>query len=238
MNFRAARGIASVRAGASPRLSFPPLRIAPFAQVRLMPDNEYLRQSALAALGLAAKARQAPADEAGVVLRECSHRAQVCLRGGPGADFERRIEEVIGIRSLPESGSSAQHGDTTLLWLGPDEWLAVLPDNRRDGIVSALQDALAPLHAAVVDVSHARAVISLSGRYARSVLRKGCHLDLHPSRFSSGNVAPSRFARCHVLLHQTDDAPAYDLYVQRSFGRYLWSWLEDAAAEYGVAIEN
>ena len=45
-------------------------------------------------------------------------------------------------------------------------------------------------------------------------------------------MAQSRFARCHVLLHQTDDAPAYDLYVQRSFARYLWSWLEDAATEF------
>ena len=50
-------------------------------------------------------------------------------------------------------------------------------------------------------------------------------------------MAQSKFARCHVLLHQTDDAPAYDLYVQRSFARYLWSWLEDAAAEFGVSVE-
>ena len=113
----------------------------------------------------------------------------------------------------------------------------MFPHERRGEVLSALCDALAPLHAAVVDVSHARAIIALAGPHARSVLQKGCHLDLHPSRFGAGNVAQSRFARCHVLLHQTDDAPAYDLYVQRSFARYLWSWLEDAAGEYGVTIE-
>ena len=202
-----------------------------------MPANEYLRQSALAALGLAAKARKGSAGGPGVVLHERSHRAQLCLRGGSGADFEERVESVLGVRPPLESASSARSGDTSLLWLGPDEWLAVFPDERREELLSALRDALAPLHAAVVDVSHARSVVALAGPHARSVLQKGCHLDLHPLRFRAGNVAQSRFALCHILLHQTDDAPAYDLYVQRSFARYLWSWLEDAAAEYGVSIE-
>ena len=202
-----------------------------------MPDSEYLRQSALAALGLAAKARKGSAGGPGVFLHERSHRAQLCLRGGSGADFEERIESVLGVRPPLESVSSAGRGDTNLLWLGPDEWLAVFRDERREEVLSALRDALAPLHAAVVDVSHARTAVALAGPHARSVLQKGCHLDLHPLRFRAGNVAQSRFARCHILLHQTDDAPAYDLYVQRSFARYLWSWLEDAAAEYGIAIE-
>lgn len=202
-----------------------------------MPDSEYRRQSALAALGLAAKARTGPAGEAGVVLRECSHRAQLCLRGGPGAEFEEAVEAVLGVRPPLESGSSARRGDTYLLWLGPDEWLAVFPDERGEEVLMALRAALAPLHVAVVEVSHARVIVELSGAHARDVLQKGCHLDLHPSRFSAGHVAQSRFARCHVLLHQIDEAPAYDLYVQRSFARYLWSWLEDAAAEYGVRIE-
>ena len=202
-----------------------------------MPASEYMRQSALAALGLAAKACAGPAREAGVVLRECGHRAQLCLRGGPGADFEEAVEAVLGVRPPLEPGASARNGNTNLLWLGPDEWLAVFPGERREEALSALRAALASLHAAVVDVSHARAIVELSGAHARNVLQKGCHLDLHPSHFSAGNVAQSRFARCHVLLHQTDDAPAYDLYVQRSFARYLWSWLEDAATEFGVRIE-
>ena len=203
-----------------------------------MPDKGYLRQSALAALGLATKARARPATATGVVLRECGRRAQVCLRGGPGADFEQGVEKVLGVRPPLESGSAVRHGGTTLFWLGPDEWLAVFPSEEREEVVAALREALAPLPAAVVDLSHARAIVSVAGRQARSVLQKGCHLDLHPSRFRAGSAAQSKFARCHLLLHQTGDAPpAYDLYVHRSFARYLWSWLEDAAAEYGVAIE-
>ena len=203
-----------------------------------MPASGYLRQSALAALGLAAKAGAGPAREAGVTLRErYPPRPSSACAAAPGADFDKAVEGVLGVRPPAGSATAAGSGDTRLLWLGPDEWFAVFPDERREEVLSRLRDALAPLHAAVVDVSHTRAVIELSGAHARSVLQKGCHLDLHPSRFAAGSVAQSKFARCHVLLHQTDDAPAYDLYVHRSFARYLWAWLEDAAAEFGVRVE-
>ena len=201
-----------------------------------MSDHEYLRQSALAALGLAAKAGKR-GEDAGVVLREGRRRAQVCLRGKTGSEFDDTVEKVLGLRPPTESGTSTGRRDRVLFWLGPDEWLAVFRDEEREEVLPALRAALRSAHASTVDVSHARAVISVSGRDARSLLLKGCHLDLHPSRFGAGNVAQSKFARCHVLLHQTDDAPAYDLYVHRSFARYLWAWLEDAAAEFGVTVE-
>ena len=203
-----------------------------------MPDNRYQRQSALDTLGLAIKTRPEPGEEAGVILGERGHRAQICLRGVGGSAFDDAVARVLGVRPPLEPGTTARDGDRTLLWLGPDEWLAVFPDARRGEVLASLRTALAALPAAAVDLSHARSIISLAGRHARSVLQKGCHLDLHPSRFRAGNVAQSKFARCQVLLHQTDDAPAYDLYVSRSFARYLWSWLEDAAIEYGASIDG
>ena len=202
-----------------------------------MPRNEYLRHSALAGLGLAVRAHAGP-GEAGVLLRECGHRVQLCLRGSPGPDFDAAVEGVLGLRPPATPGTALQRGGITLLWLGPQEWLAVSPGGDRDALLAALRAAFGTLHAAVVDVSDARAVVSVAGCRAREVLQKGCPLDLHPTRFRAGSVAGSRFARCHLLLHQTDDAPAYDLYVARSFARYLWSWLEDAAAEYGVAVAD
>ena len=39
-----------------------------------------------------------------------------------------------------------------------------------------------------------------------------------------------------VIVHQTDEVPSFELYVQRSFAERLWLWLEDAVLEHGVAI--
>ncbi len=36
--------------------------------------------------------------------------------------------------------------------------------------------------------------------------------------------------------HAVADGPVFDIYVARGFAQYLWVWLEDAGAEYGVII--
>ena len=39
-----------------------------------------------------------------------------------------------------------------------------------------------------------------------------------------------------IIMHRLDTGPTYDIHVARSYAGYLWSWLEDAAAEYGLAV--
>ncbi len=68
------------------------------------------------------------------------------------------------------------------------------------------------------------------------MLAKGCPIDFHPRVFRAGHCAQSTYGKANVLVHQTSDAPAYDIYVERSFADYLWACLEDAAEEYGLAI--
>ena len=67
------------------------------------------------------------------------------------------------------------------------------------------------------------------------------HLDLHPRAFPPGRCAGTLLAKAAVLIHLLDDdpgrGPSFDVYVARSFAHYLWTWLEDAGREYGVAVE-
>lgn len=128
------------------------------------------------------------------------------------------------------------------LWLGPDEWL-VTTSGTEDaggtgdaGLLARLDGALTGHRASVVDVSDGRTVIVLRGARARDVLAKGCSLDLHPRQFRPGRCAQTLLARAGVLIHQTDPDPVYDIHVDRSYAQYLWTWFEDAAAEFGFAI--
>ena len=201
-----------------------------------MPDP-YRARTPLAHLGLAA--RTGPADGAGVVLGERPFRTQAALRGDAGDPaFVAAVERAVGVRPpvVPNTveGPEDLAVGARLLWLGPDEWLAVSQDG--DDRVTALTEALAGLHAAVADVSDGRAVIALSGPNARDVLAKGCPLDFHTSVFGPGRCAQSHLAKAHVLVHQIEPAPLYEIYVHRSFADYLWRWLEDAAEEYGLAV--
>ena len=198
--------------------------------------ERYRRRSALAHLGLEARA-SAVAGYAGVTLRESPMRGLLVLRGdGARAEFRGAVAAVLGLEPVVEPLTAVRRRDVSMLWLGPDEWLVVTPGRRLDRIERTLRDALEGQHAALTDVSHSRAVVVLSGPHAREVLAKGCTLDLHPRVFGPGRCAQSRLAKCQALIHQTTDAPEFEIHVQRSFAQYAWTWLEDAGQEFGVRI--
>lgn len=198
--------------------------------------KDYLCQSALAHLHLEALGVDDP-GAAGVVLSERPFKGQLALRGD-SADhkFVEGIQAVLGVGVPSDSNTAIVADNISVLWLGPDEWLVVTPDGQEAEVVKRINDMLAGQHFAVSDVSDSRAIIGLTGVHARDVLMKGCSLDLHPRVFKTGDCAQSSLARCHMLLHQIDDRPTYDVYVHRSFSDYAWRWLEDGAREYGVAI--
>ena len=198
--------------------------------------ERYRRRSALAHLGLEARASAADGD-AGVTLGESPVRGLLVLRGdGASAAFRSAVSGVLGLEPVREPLTAARRRDVSVLWLGPDEWLVVTPERRVERIERLLREALEGRHAALTDVSHGRVVLTLSGPDARAVLAKGCPLDLHPRVFGPGRCAQSRLARCQALIHQTTAAPAYEIHVARSFAQYAWTWLEDAGGEFGVRI--
>ena len=194
-----------------------------------------IRQSALAELGLTARIDEAD-QNAKVRLIEGSMRGQIVLRGGNDSDavaFDAAVADILGIappRSKPCTSVCSQHN--RILWMGPNEWLVIVADGAQATVESALRRKLADIHCAIADVSHSRSVIVLAGRRAREVLMKGCALNFHPRAFGIDSCAQSHLARCHVLIHQITAEPAYEIYIHRSFARYAFHWLQDAAREY------
>ncbi len=206
--------------------------------------ERYRRHGPLDHLGLAAQ--PAPADGApapGVTLAERPFLDMINLRGdaADGA-FLDAVEKAIKLRPpVAANAVAGKAADTHVFWLGPNEWLVVCRPGGGERAAKALRTALAGLHAAVTEVGEARTCFRLSGKMARSVLAKGCALDLHPSVFGPGQCAQTLLARMGVVLHMTAEArggaPSYDIIVLRSFASHLWAWLEDAAQEYGLAID-
>lgn len=195
-----------------------------------------LQRSALAHLaGGAAPTFQAE----GVRLSEVPHVGKVALRGDPGdRDFRAAVRGALELDLPLAPNTSSETPAVCALWLGPDEWLLVCAPGSETAVADTLRAALVDRHAAVVDVTDGRTVLRLSGPRARSVLAKGCALDLHPRAFSFGDVAQTALARAQVILQQAvDDAdeggPAFDIFVARSFADYVWSWLKDACAGPG-----
>ncbi|WP_439813796.1 sarcosine oxidase subunit gamma [Zavarzinia sp. CC-PAN008] len=169
---------------------------------------------------------------AGVVrLAEVPQPAQFSLRGD-AADvaFRSAVARLTGVSPPAEAGQVAVGASARILWLGPDEWLVVAPREVRAELAQGAVDGLAGLHAAFVDLSANRAVLSLTGGPARTLLAKGCGLDLHPRAFPAGQVRQSLVARIPVILEMREDGT--NLFVRRSLAPYLAEWLLDAATEF------
>ena len=190
--------------------------------------ESYLRQSPLAHLGLDAKVVAEPGD-ASLWLTERRYLSKINVRGQA---IEKEIKKAIGLDLPLTPNMTSQGNGLTGLWLGPDEWLVVGPPGAEKALVEALDGAAR----GVIDVSEGRTVIRLAGPMARDVLAMGCPLDLHSSVFTAGQCAQSHLARTTIILDQVDNAPVYDVYVERSQADYLWTWFERAGAPYGVAV--
>ena len=172
------------------------------------------------------------ADHASVA--ELPFTTQIGLRGDASkAAFANAVKSAVGVAPPKEACTVAVKGDNRILWLGPDEWLVVAPDDPDGALLARLEKALAKVSAAAVDLTGNRSVIELSGPSARAVLEKGCRHDLHPKAFPVGRVVGTLMAHTQFFLEKTSDNPeTFRLYVRSSFARHMAEWLMDAMAEF------
>jgi sarcosine oxidase subunit gamma len=163
-------------------------------------------------------------DPSIVMLRELPMAAMLDLRlDRADAGALSAAQSALSIELPLAPGTTTANADSVALWFGPDQWLIVAPSLPRMPAIVAIS---------AVDISDLRAEFELAGPRAADVLRKGCGIDLHPREFGPGNCALTMLARVRVALRQTDDRPAYRIFVERSVALYLWDWFADAMMEF------
>jgi sarcosine oxidase subunit gamma len=193
---------------------------------------ELARRSPLERALEAGRRGAGPPEAPGVTIAERRGLSLVQALARRGKD--QAAAERLGLGPVPGRASPVEAA--TALWIAPGVWLVVAEGQGDGALYLRLRERLEDL-AAVVDQSHGRAVLRLSGRSARDVLAKGCRLDLHPRVFQAGTCAQIAIAQISVLLHQVDDRPTYDLYVAPGYALDFFEWLTASAAEFGGRIE-
>jgi sarcosine oxidase subunit gamma len=170
-----------------------------------------------------------PTDPA--LLRELPHCGKLVFQArGEIETVREAFVQAVG-QELPVEPNTSTDVDHRVLWLSQRKWLIVLePEMLRD-THRRLKEALMPQRCLVSDVSDGRIVLEVAGDRARDLLAGVCPLDLNDGHFGPGRCAQSLLVRVPLLLHQVDSRPGYHLYVDRSFARYAWDWLSDAAID-------
>jgi sarcosine oxidase subunit gamma len=137
--------------------------------------------------------------------------------------FETDVAAIAG--TLPQANDQvAESNGRTIFRTGPHTFWFVGPEN--DDLATKLAGK-----AIITPLSSSRTRISIEGRAARDVLRKGIPIDLHESIFTPGKFAQTGVHHTPVLLHCTAEH-RFELYAMRTFAMNVWEWLEDAALEF------
>ncbi|UZX03205.1 sarcosine oxidase subunit gamma [Arthrobacter sp. CDRTa11] len=169
-----------------------------------------------------------------VELSEITFLTMVGLRASRDSEAGQRIASVTG--GLPETcGAVSGTGDTSVLWLGPEEFLVVAPVDAHESLggdlIQALKEALGDGEGQVLDLSANRTTFELTGPRARAVLEKGCALDLHPRGFKAGTALSTEIGNIPAILWKTGDE-SYRIFPRASFAEFLGRWLLDGMREY------
>ncbi|KRR02231.1 hypothetical protein CQ12_18605 [Bradyrhizobium jicamae] len=134
--------------------------------------------------------------------------------------------------NLPQPGHSTSDGAYTLIWIQPGGWLLQAPADIGNAFSVQLKSALAGI-AAVVDQSHGKCVLQVSGLSTLEVFARCCRLDLHPRVFDAGRCAVTLVARVSCVLRQVDATPCFDLIVASTFEMWLLEELQEASHAFG-----
>ncbi|MCP8462359.1 sarcosine oxidase subunit gamma family protein [Pseudomonas sp. ZM23] len=175
-------------------------------------------------------------SNAGITLREKKFLGHLTLRGDAhDPAFAGGVHKALGLE-LPVALTLVANGGTSLQWLGPDEWLLIVPGGEEFAIEQRLRETLGDeLHYSVVNVSGGQTLLELEGAKVREVLMKSTSYDVHPSNFPVGKAVGTIFAKSQCVIRHTGEH-TWELVVRRSFSDYFWLWLQDSCAEYGLQV--
>jgi len=139
-----------------------------------------------------------------------------------------RFSEVLGMDIPRISNTVTVHDTYSVLWLGPAEWLLIVPESDEDRIASELSYDAADDWAVAIIVSDHYSIITIQGSETTEVLAQACGIDIHPQKFSIGQCCRCAFARTTAIVRPLDSQGTYELILESSYVQYAEHWLSRA----------
>lgn len=164
---------------------------------------------------------------AGVVMQEVPDLVLWQLAAWPESlsTAAGKLAQSTGVGNVPEFGAAAGDEKIALLRTEPLKFWAY----------GAAVETSSAEESVVLDISHSRTQIRISGPQATTVLNSYLPIDLRENSFPQNSVASTAFHHVGVTLWRS---PAgYELFLPRGFALSLWELLQESALQYGLMIE-
>ncbi|MFN2490904.1 MAG: sarcosine oxidase subunit gamma [Actinomycetota bacterium] len=170
---------------------------------------------------------------AGLTATDCTPLAKVLVRAAADGPVARRL-------NVPP-GRAARRDGVLVTGSGPEEWMLYAAPGTATGLAESLRaGAGAEQLSSVLDATHGRALLRLTGEAAADLVAKLCSIDLRDAVTPDGAAFRSSVAKvvADVVRDDRPSAPSYLLGCERSLGGYLFGALLDAGSEFGIETEG
>ena len=167
-------------------------------------------------------------DDRSLELRDRSTYSKILLR-------ERKGEEFSGELGVKYGESKLRTDGTLVCGSRPGEWTFYNPSAEANSLIQTLETY--GERVALTNLTHGRALMSVEGDSAGSLLEKICNIDFSDAMVPDGaSFSASVGAVSCDLVRADSDQVLFLLSCERSFGLYLFKVLADAGKEFGLIV--
>lgn len=162
----------------------------------------------------------------GVTFCEVADLSLVQVAAWPDTlrDVGARAAQSIGADAAPAPGKAVSTPKGALLRVEPLKWW----------LYGAGDVELSPEEGSVLDLSHSRTHLRISGPQAALLLNRHLPLDLREAAFPVGTVATSAFHHTGVTLWRSEQG--FELFMVRGFALSLWQLLLESGEQFNAEV--
>ena len=170
------------------------------------------------------------APDGSVTVADAASTTKVQVRAG--ADTAAAAE--LGVAY----GRSQRRADGALVCgTRPDEWTIYASAGQASAIASTIPTEG---FVTVIDITHGRAMLRISGPNAAAALNKICNLDMSDELTPDGAVFSASVGNvgCDLVRDDEGGQTSFLIGCERSFGKFLFIAMADACTEFGLSVPH
>lgn len=176
----------------------------------------------------------------GVGLCDISHVGKLTVHGKIEPYFMKKVREgkppkVLSVE-IAKLGDSSESSSVLVARLATDEALMITHPNQALSFVPRSGDSEnSDLH--MIDITSTMTGLKIAGPAAQQLLARVTAMEISTETFIDKTCAQGSIADIHGILLRLDmgHIPSYDIYVDRSYGRYVWDVLIEEGQTLGLA---
>jgi heterotetrameric sarcosine oxidase gamma subunit len=182
-------------------------------------------------------------SDAPLTITDCTPLVKIHLR----APWNGAMAKALGVPfGRADRDGASPDGGWLVVGSGPGEWFVLAPPGAAAAeavagwLGTVVAESAPEEFVSVVDLTHGRALMRVTGPDAAELLARLCGADLHDDMAPDGAALRSAVAGVATDIIRDDRAgvPSYLLHCERSSGQYLFGALVSAGESFGIGVDG